>query len=274
MLRASLIRQSSIVIRQLLLVCLLVTLSPSLLIAADDGESLYGVHCASCHGPKGEGGRGTTLAKAKLVRVNDDESLIALITQGIPGTEMAAARLTAPEIKQVAAWVRKLGQTSVSAPSRNASPGEQLYFGKGNCVQCHAIRANGGVLGPDLTDIGARRNREYLRRALLEPQAEVPDSFLQYRWYTIIPDNFLLVRVVTAKGEKITGARLNEDPFSIQIRDLEGRVRSFFKPDLVELHKDWGKSIMPSYRDVLSNEELNEMVTYLVSLRGDRGGGK
>jgi putative heme-binding domain-containing protein len=272
MLRDFLIRHSSIVIRHLLLAGLLITLSAGRLIGADDGEGLYRVHCAACHGPKGEGGRGTALAKAKLARVNDDESLIALITQGIPGTEMAAARLTASEIKQVAAWVRKLGQASVPAISKSASPGEQLYFGKGNCVQCHAIRANGGVLGPDLTDIGARRNREYLRRALLEPQAEIPESFLQYRWYTIIPDNFLLVRVVTAKGEKITGARLNEDPFSIQIRDLEGRMRSFFKADLVELHKDWGKSIMPSYRDVLSDEELNELVTYLLSLRGDRGG--
>ena len=262
-------RQSSIVIRQFLL---LVTLSPALLVGADDGEGLYRVHCAGCHGPKGEGGRGTTLAKVKLARVSDEGSLIALIQQGIPGTEMAAARLTAAEIKQVAAWVRKLGQASAPAALVGASPGEQLYFGKGNCVQCHAIRANGGALGPDLTDIGARRNREYLRRALLEPQADIPNSFLQYRWYTIIPDNFLLVRVVTAKGEKITGARLNEDPFSIQIRDLEGRVHSFFKSDLVELHKDWGKSIMPSYRDVLSSEEINELVTYLLTLRGDRGG--
>src|SRR5688572_6268737 len=158
MLRGFLIRQSSFVIRRFFLAGLLITLSTGLLVGADDGERLYGVHCAGCHGPKGEGGRGTTLAKVKLARVSDEGSLIALIKQGIPGTEMAAARLTAPEIKQVAAWVRKLGQAALPAISKSASPGEQLYFGKGNCVQCHAIRANGGVLGPDLTDIGARRN--------------------------------------------------------------------------------------------------------------------
>lgn len=187
---------------------------------------------------------------------------------------MTGARLTAREIKEVADWVRKLGQAAPSATPGSASRGEQLYFGKGNCIQCHTIRTNGGVLGPDLTDIGAQRGAEYLRRALLEPEAEVPDNFIQYRWYTTIPDNFLQVRVVTANGEKITGARLNEDPFSIQIRDLEGRVRSFFKTELAELHRDWGKSPMPSYRDVLSSEEITDLVTYLSSLRGDRRGSK
>ena len=271
MLRDFLIRHSSIVIRQFFLLIALGLATP---VGADDGEVLYRLHCAACHGARGEGGRGASLAKAKLERAGDEKALIAVITQGIPGTEMAGARLTAAEISQVAAWVRKLGQSAALAPSGNVSRGEQVYLGKGNCAQCHSVGANGGVLGPDLTDIGARRGSEHLRRAIVEPEREVPDSFVQYRWYTVIPDNFLQVRVVTAKGEKITGARLNEDPFSIQIRDLQGRVRSFFKSELAELHKDWGKSLMPSYRDVLSNEEINDLVAYLASLRGDRRGGK
>ena len=77
------------------------------------------------------------------------------------------------------------------------------------------------------------------------------------------------MRVVTAEGRQLTGARVNEDTFSIQIRDASGRVQSFFKEELRELHKDWGKSPMPSYRDVFSRTELEDVVAYLVSLRGD-----
>jgi hypothetical protein len=85
----------------------------------------------------------------------------------------------------------------------------------------------------------------------------------------LIPDNFLQIRVVTADGRQFTGARVNEDTFSIQIRDAAGRIQSFLKEELRELHKDWGKSPMPSYRDAFSKTELEDMVAYLVSLRGD-----
>ena len=241
--------------------------------SADDlaqGERLYQIHCAGCHGPKGEGGRGSALAVFRLSRASTEESLVNLITQGIPGTEMLGARLDKEQILQVAAWVRKLGQTPLQQIAGDARRGEQLYVTKGNCGACHTIKTQGGVLGPDLSDIGIRRGPAHLRRALLEPEADVPENFSQYRWYTIIPDNFLQVRLVTKDGQHMTGVRLNEDTFSIQIRDLSGRVRSFFKSELTELHKDWGKSFMPSYRDIFSKEELDDVVAFLASLRGGK----
>ncbi len=239
--------------------------------SADDlveGERLYQIHCAGCHGPKGEGGRGTVLAVPNLSRASTEGMLTNVIARGIPGTEMLGARLESRQVRQVAAWVRKLGQQPPPQIAGDARRGEQLYFGKGNCASCHAIRTLGGVSGPDLTEIGLRRGSEYLRKALLEPEADVPENFSQYRWHTVIPDNFLQVRVVTKDGRRITGVRLNEDPFSIQLRDLTDRIRSFSKSELAELHKDWGKSFMPSYRGVFSPEELDDVIAFLQSLRG------
>jgi putative heme-binding domain-containing protein len=238
---------------------------------ADDlveGERLYQIHCAGCHGPKGEGGRGTVLATPTLPRASTEGALINVIARGIPGTEMLASRLEAQQVRQVATWVRALGRQAPQQIAGNAWRGERLYLGKGNCASCHAIKTQGGVSGPDLTEIGLRRGSEYLRKALLDPEAEVPENFSQYRWHTFIPDNFLQVRVVTKDGRRINGSRLNEDTFSIQLRDLSGRVRSFSKSELVELRKDWGKSFMPSYRGVFSPEELDDVVAFLLSLRG------
>jgi cytochrome c551/c552 len=45
------------------------------------------------------------------------------------------------------------------------------------CVACHKVAGQGGELGPDLSSIGASRDREYLRRSILDPAADVAEGF-------------------------------------------------------------------------------------------------
>jgi cbb3-type cytochrome oxidase cytochrome c subunit len=132
------------------------------------------------------------------------------------------------------------------------------------------LSGRGGASGPDLTGIGTRRGAAYLRTALTDPEADVPKGFSSFNRETEIPENFLLVRVVTKSGQQLSGARVNEDTFSLQLRDSSDRVHSFFKSDLAELHKDWGKSPMPNYREVFSSTELEDIVAFLVSLGRER----
>ncbi len=234
------------------------------------GERLFAQHCAPCHGPKGEGARGIALTASRPVRDFGDGYLFEVIRKGIPGTEMppiSPALLSDTEVREVAAFVRSLHGKSAPAVSGHAARGEQLYRGRGKCAQCHTVNGQGGVIGPDLSDIGARRGPAHLRTALLDPQAYIPENFGQYRWFTVLPDNFLQVRLVTSRGQSITGVRLNEDPFSIQVRDLGGRAHSFWKSELKELHKDWGKSPMPSFKSTFDAAEIEDLVAYLVSLR-------
>jgi len=231
------------------------------------GRKLFAAHCAACHGQQGQGGRGARLTT--LTRASDDDSLFNIIRKGIPGTEMPPAPLSDDEVRDVAAFVRSLGHGSAIPTPSNGARGAQIYRQAG-CARCHTIGSEGGVLGPDLSHIGARRQPDYLRRALLDPEADIPESFGDYRWYTVIPDNFLQVRVTTLDDRAINGARVNEDAFSIQLRDVSGRVYSFWKEELKELHKDWGKSPMPSYRDRLTRAEIEDLVSYLASLQGGK----
>ncbi len=232
------------------------------------GERLFQVHCAGCHGPKGEGGSGPTLATPALVRATTEQLLVKVIAEGIPGTEMPRSRLEKDQIKQLAEFVRRLGQLPPERAPGNPQRGKELYLEKGACAQCHAINGRGGAFGPDLTEIGLRRGARHLRMSLTDPEADTPKSFSAFRSDASIPENFLQVRVVTKDGRRLSGARVNEDTFSIQFRDSANRIHSFFKSDLAEFHKDWGKTSMPSYRDVFSKEELDDVVAYLVSLRG------
>jgi putative heme-binding domain-containing protein len=233
------------------------------------GERLFQLHCAGCHGPKGEGGKGPNLAMSRLVRRGGEERLINVITEGIDGTEMPTSRLDQKQIQQVAAFVRGLGVLATETVRGDAQRGEQLYVSKGNCSQCHVLKGHGGASGPDLTEIGTRRGAAYLRTALTDPEADIPKGFSSFG-PDEIPENFLLVRVVTKSGQRLAGVRVNEDTFSLQLRDSSDRVHSFFKSELAELHKDWGKSPMPSYREVFSSTELDDIVSFLVSLGQDR----
>jgi putative heme-binding domain-containing protein len=232
----------------------------------DKGRKVFAIQCASCHGPAGEGGKGPTLAQPKLPRATDDVSLLKIIREGISGTEMPRTRFSADDAPRVAAFVKTLASRPPERVPGDPRRGAELYAGKGACAKCHIIDGQGSAYGPDLTDIGLRRSAAHLRRSLLDPNAEVP-QFYGSRNEAGLPRNFLYVRVVTRGGEHFEGVRVNEDTFSIQFREAPGRVHSFFKADLKELHKDWGKSPMPTYDGVFTKDELDDLVAYLVSLR-------
>src|SRR5689334_7140599 len=55
---------------------------------SSSGQRLFQAHCSVCHGLKGEGGKGANLAAPRLVHASTKETLIKVIRDGIPGTEM------------------------------------------------------------------------------------------------------------------------------------------------------------------------------------------
>jgi putative heme-binding domain-containing protein len=242
-------------------------------ISAQTPRSLYQAHCAGCHGPAGEGSRGPALRVAALQRANDVDSLVALLRRGVPGTEMPA---TAPQViadeplRALAGYVLSLRPSPGNTAATRDARGVDLFRGKGKCLDCHRVNGEGSASGPDLTDIGRQRDPLWLRRALVEPESAMFESFANYRWTIQIPDNYLMVELTTAAGERVTGSRMNEDAFSIQVRDTAGRIRSFLKSEVTGLRKHWDKSPMPSYKNIFSDEELVAIVAYLSNLRGLR----
>jgi putative heme-binding domain-containing protein len=167
----------------------------------------------------------------------------------MPGTLMTDA-----EIWRVVAFVKRLGEERMpgDAPRGDRGAGQIVYQTKG-CTACHAVNGQGGDFGPDLSAIGARRSLRYLRESVVDPSADVP---LAYR----------AVTVTTTAGTKIRGIHLNEDDYSIQLRDGNGDPRSFLKGDLQGINYE-AESLMPSYRS-LSAADLDNLVAYLNSLRG------
>jgi cytochrome c oxidase cbb3-type subunit 3 len=221
------------------------------------GKQLYENQCSVCHGMTGTGGKGARLATPTLRHASDDTALIEVIVNGIPGTEMPAGwQLSERDVFQVAAYVKSLGRIPIVKLPGDAARGSALYS-KSGCAACHIVKGSGTALGPELTDIGARRSAEYLRESLVKPGAQVPEGFV-------------VVTATTKDGKVIRGERIVEDTFTIQLRDTSGKLLSLRKADLTNFKKLFHESLMPSYESRFSAAELDDVVAYLASLRGEK----
>ena len=69
-------------------------------------------------------------------------------------------------------------------------------------------------------------------------------------------------------GQTVRGIRVNEDSFTIQIKDAGGQFHSFRKSELKEIRKLRNESPMPSFEKSLSATEIEDLTAYLASLRG------
>jgi putative heme-binding domain-containing protein len=218
------------------------------------GRKIFESQCALCHGQTGGGGRGPSLSRAKLGKAPDDAALKKLISDGIPPEMPGAWQLHPKEIDVVAGFVRSLGKMPPEIIPGDPDSGAKVYRSKG-CPDCHIISGRGEGFGPELTSIGARRSASWLRQALLKPSES-------------LPEDFLYVAVTPATGPGIRGIRVNEDTFTIQIKDAGGKFHSFRKTSLKELRRLDKETPMPSFEGQLTKTELDDLVAYLASLKG------
>ena len=236
--------------------------------AADivQGKKLFDGMCSRCHGVDGTGDEGPALNRPTLTRAGTDDALREIISEGIPDRGMPRVRrLTSSETNQLVAYVRSLGRTASVAAPGSPDRGRAIYD-KLACASCHIVAGQGSSMGPDLTEIGLSRGPAYLRQSFLGPAEALP------RGTSLVPGRgfmeFLPVRIVTADGQEVRGVRINEDPFTIQVRDTANRFHSFRKSEAKEIEKEFGKSLMPSFRGRLGDAEVEDLVAYLASLRG------
>ena len=218
------------------------------------GKKIFESQCALCHGQTGTGGRGPALNRPVLGHAPDDEALRKVISEGLEPEMPNAWQLNPHEVGSVAAYVRSLGAVAPEVLPGDAGRGEAVYQRSG-CANCHMIAGAGRGFGPELTAIGARRNGAYLRKTVLEPASTIADGF-QY------------IAVTPSGGAPVRGVRVNEDSFTIQIKDASGKFHSFRKSEVAELRRLQKETPMPSYERQLSSSDLDDLVAYLASLRG------
>ena len=220
------------------------------------GARLYGQQCTVCHGATGDVVAGVDLRANRFKRSTSDYDLMAVIMTGVEGTGMPPFKFEPSELTAVIAYLRNMRDfdsktTLIGDPAR----GKAVFEGKGNCTSCHRVNGKGPRVAPDLSDVGAIRTPDLLRRAIVNPTADIRFANRS-------------VRALTKDGKLITGRRMNEDTFTVQLIDEQERLVSLQKANLrqYELVRETG---MPAYGgDKLSATELADLLGYLLSLKG------
>lgn len=217
------------------------------------GGDLFSTNCMNCHGPDGEAVPGVDLVHGKFRHASADGELVTIITKGIAGTAMPPSSLSDTQAQNIVAYLRSRA-ASAGADAEAAAHGRAIFAGKGGCGSCHRVRGQGGLAGPDLSNIGSLRKPPELEKSIVDPNAQILDENRT-------------VRAIAKDGTTVTGRLLSYDTFGVQLVDATGHLVSLNRSNLRDL-TFLAKSPMPSYREKLSAVELSDLVAYLVSLKG------
>ena len=114
----------------------------------------------------------------------------------MPDVSKGSIGLGDAEIKSVIAYLQKLSGIDVTVkvprgakakpPPVAAQEGEgprepfdnvEQVFEEFQCRICHKVGGEGGDVGPDLTHVGSKRDKDYLRRSILDPNAEITEGY-------------------------------------------------------------------------------------------------
>ncbi len=222
----------------------------------DAGRATFRIYCSPCHGIGAEGATGPDLTRGVYEGGDSDADLFDAISDGVAGTEMTGfgGRMNDNTIWRLVAYVRSVARKETAGVPGDASRGRAIYEGRG-CGGCHRIKGKGGRLGPDLSRVGRTLSLARLRESVVAPGEHITKGFDK-------------VTVVTSAGETIQGRQINIDNFSAQLMDSQEQIHSYLREEArsIESKRD---SLMPSYADVLSASEIDDLLAYLVSLRGN-----
>lgn len=135
-----------------------------------------------------------------------------------------------------------------------ARGGELFRSARGTCQSCHRVGPAGGLIGPDLTLVGLRREPRDLLEAIIAPSASLARGFETYS-------------IETKAGTTIVGLVVGETPKELRVR-TPSQVEVRIERAEVESLALNTLSIMPGgYGELFSDQELADLIAYLRGLK-------
>lgn len=138
----------------------------------------------------------------------------------------------------------------------SAAKGERVFFNEQGvaCIRCHLVGGKGGVIGPDLTLVGAQFSRAQLVESVLYPSRAVREGYQQ-------------IIIETKDGEEVSGALKADTADGVTLVDGSGRTNLVPRASITN-RRTSALSLMPEGLHIgLTVEEFADLIAYLESLK-------
>jgi len=133
----------------------------------------------------------------------------------------------------------------------NAENGKKVFIEKveASCVRCHKYEGEGGEVGPEVTGLGARKDRNYILESLVFPNKTIAQGYES-------------VIVTLKNGTAYAGQLKSENAQTLEINSPEDGLMTVKKADIKT--RERGLSGMPEeLRQVLTKQDLRDLVEFL-----------
>jgi len=136
--------------------------------------------------------------------------------------------------------------------NRNFESGKAM-FSASLCKSCHTMRGEGGVAGPDLTQLGTRFSYNDMLEAIINPSKEISDQYGATVFY-LKEGGSVVGRMIKQDNEKYT---ISQNPFAPE------QVREILKKDVARTKLSEVSPMLPGLINRLNPEELRDLLAYL-----------
>jgi quinoprotein glucose dehydrogenase len=172
--------------------------------------------------------------------------------------KLAAAILSMESGWQAAAATDPLAPFQFALEGGDPARGKAVLLNHpaGQCTACHKIADGpGSSVGPNLKDIGAKKDLRYLLESLVDPQAVVAPGYGN-------------VALVLADGSNLAGQFRGEKDGKVLLRDAEGKDHSVPVSNIRD--RTPVISTMPPMGFILQKAEIRDLVAFLAGLQAKK----
>ncbi|MFT4019836.1 MAG: c-type cytochrome [Agriterribacter sp.] len=138
--------------------------------------------------------------------------------------------------------------------NRNFENGKAM-FAASLCISCHTMKGEGGVAGPDLTQLGTRFSPKDMLEAIIEPNKTISDQYGSTVFF-LKDGSSVTGRIVNQDNENYS---ISQNPFAPQI------VRSIAKKDVERTRVSDVSPMLPGMINRLNSDELRDLIAYLMA---------
>ncbi|MEN9676671.1 MAG: hypothetical protein RIS76_2567 [Verrucomicrobiota bacterium] len=170
-----------------------------------------------------------------------------------PAEPAVQARLLAAWELNNAAMLRRLDEFKPLLSGGDSDRGRE-GFTTATCAGCHRVGERGGVIGPDLTRIGAIRSGSDLLESILYPSSSFAQGYEPYQ-------------LTRSNGEELSGSLISQGPQGVSLRDGAGIIHHVTPGDVASLDRQQLSAMPADLDQLLTREQFRDLLAYLQSLK-------